>query len=190
MTEFSESGLKFKFGDAWRIFQLDAANPQSAHRDYREGIAKIQNTKAVDFVGIYHNTLHFIEVKNFKHHTIENKGRIQSSELAIEIAQKVRDSISCIIAVSRTSSDPNFWLPYKTLLCDPNKILKIIVWLEQDGLDSGSFQKRQHQKSTATIDRNYFKPKLRWLTTKISVENQSNFDLQDVTVENLSDLPT
>jgi hypothetical protein len=144
MTRIEEGDLVFEFGEKWQVFKLDE------HRDYRERIAKIDETKAVDFVGIFnHEILYLIEVKDFRGHRIENidrlfKAKLPSCQLVngecqldkgnlwlpIELAQKVRDSIACIIGNSHTSSEAQTWQPYAKLIC--NQKIKVILWLEQD----------------------------------------------------------
>ncbi len=46
MTRIEEERLAFEFGEQWNIFKFDE------HHDYRQGIAKLDKTKAVDFLGI------------------------------------------------------------------------------------------------------------------------------------------
>ena len=68
MTRFEEGQLAFVFGEQWNILKLDA------HPAYRHGIEKIQGTKAVDFVGMFHGeNLYFIEVKDFRAYRVERK---------------------------------------------------------------------------------------------------------------------
>ncbi len=87
MTRIEEGRLAFEFGERWNVFKLDD------HRDYRQGIAKIENSKAVDFLGILNNSeLYFIEVKDFRGYRIENRDRLLSGQLSLEIARKVKDS--------------------------------------------------------------------------------------------------
>ncbi|MEZ5672967.1 MAG: hypothetical protein R3E08_11560 [Thiotrichaceae bacterium] len=171
---FEESRLKFNFADTWQIFQLDSSN------FYRKRLsAQVEETKAVDFVGIHQQVLYFVEVKNFKGHRIENKGRLEKSELSTESAQKVRDSIACIIAANR-SSETEKWQDYKKLLCNPETMLKVIIWLEQD------LPKYRRQKARNSTEIKRFKEKLSWLTSQVFVVNQENHRLPDVTVENSS----
>jgi len=188
MTELKERRLKFRFGDTWQIFQLDSSDPKSKHRDYRDGIEKIQNTCAVDFVGIHDDVLYFIEVKDFRNYETENEKKLSNNQLAIKIAQKVRDSISCIVAASRTSDDYRFWQSVKNLLCDRDKNIKVIAWLEGD-FSTSAFP------TALSIATNSIAEKLNWFTPNILVMNQENHRLpditvEDVTVENLPDLPT
>ena len=67
------------------------------------------------FLGIWNKSeLYLIEVKDFRHHRIETRDRLLKGELAAEVAQKVRDSLSCIIGAYRTSENPDHWKPYMT----------------------------------------------------------------------------
>jgi hypothetical protein len=147
MTRFEEEYLAFEFGDRWRVFKLDE------HQDYRERIGKLDETKAVDFLGILDdNELYFIEVKDFRGHRIENKDRLLKGTLpechylegkcqlhkgklplSVELAQKVRDSVACIIGGYRNSSQPEHWAPYAKLLHDKKTKIRVILWLEYCG---------------------------------------------------------
>jgi len=170
MTEFEESRLKFKFADSWRIFQLDKSE------FYREIVCKTNSgVKSVDFVGIHQQeNLYFIEIK----------GRTAKPRdlLLAEVAQKVRDSIACIIAATRTSETEK-WQDYKNLLCNPQMPLKIVIWLEQD------FPTDLREKARKATEVKEFKAKLNWLSSHIFVESLPTYALPDVTVENLSDPP-
>lgn len=127
MTRIEEGNLAFEFGDQWNIFKLDE------HRDYRGGIERIDNTKAVDFLGIFNDSeLYFVEIKDFREYRIETKARLSNRQLAIEIAQKVKDSLACIIGAFHSSSEPEYWRPYVRLLCTANSQIKIVLWLEED----------------------------------------------------------
>jgi hypothetical protein len=194
MTRFEEGDLVFEFGEKWQVFKLDE------HRDYRERIAKIDETKAVDFVGIFNNEiLYFIEVKDFRGHRVENRDRLFKAKLPscqlvngecqfdkgslwlpIELAQKVRDSIACIIGNSNTSSESEFWLPYAKLIC--NQKIKVILWLEQD-LPNNPIERNKVELS---IRLKRFKQKLSWLTYNVLICNSNKQGLPDVKVSNLS----
>ncbi len=175
--KFTESRLDFLFGKKWsNLIQLDT------HIDYKK--IPINNTKAVDFLGIYNaNNLIFIEVKNFTYHRIENKSRLlnKAEDLATEVAQKVRDSISCIIGGSRNSTnDKQLWESVSSYLLNKNII--IILWLEENqNLQKQSFRIYDYQKKLQS--------KLKWLTgtpRAIRIYNQTNFNNNfDFLVNNL-----
>ncbi len=178
MTRIEEGYLLFEFGDKWRVFKFDE------HPDYKKISDIVNGTKGVDFVGIFNEkTLYFIEVKDFRGDRIKNKDRISKGELLIEIAQKVRDSIACIIASSQTSNKADNLLPYAKFLCNQKKDIRVILWLEQD------FPKHifNEQRTIKSVNRNTLKQKLKWLTSKVLVcsINSNKQCLPDVKVSNL-----
>jgi len=195
MTRIEEGNLAFEFGERWSVFKLDE------HRDYRGRIGKLTETKAVDFIGILDdNTLYFIEVKDFRNHRIANKDRLLKGKmpdcqliegkcqlikgelpLPIELAQKVRDSVACIIGAYQSSSNPAHWTPYAKLLCQKEKQIKVILWLERDLPSHPSLIK----KTRAFLKANVFKQQLRWLTSHVRVENMEEQRLPDVKVSQL-----
>jgi hypothetical protein len=144
--------------------------------------------------------LYFIEVKDFRGHRIENKDRLLKGKLpecqliegechlikgelplAIELAQKVRDSVVCIIGAYHSSSFPAHWAPYAKFLCHKNKEIKVILWLERDLPSHPSLIK----KTRAFLKANVFKQKLRWLTSQVRVESIDDQRLPDVKVSKL-----
>lgn len=177
MPHIEEGFLAFDFSDSWRILKLDE------HRDYRERIARLEGTKAVDFLSILdEQELYLIEVKDFRGHKIETRDRLLTGELSIEVAQKVRDSLACIIGAFRTSSEPEFWQPYATLLCNRGRTIKIVLWLEND-LPPPHLRLRQ--KFMASISGNVFKQKLTWLTSRVLVCGSDKQGLPNLVVSNL-----
>jgi hypothetical protein len=176
-TRIEEGRLAFEFGDNWQVFKLDD------HRDYREKIEKVDDTKAVDILGILHETdLYFIEVKDFRGYRIENKDRLKDGVLAIEIAQKVRDSLSCIISAHRTSSDREYWRPFARHLCSPDTTVKVVIWLEDDPAPAHLQSRR---KARASISSKVFRQKLSWLTRRVLVCGSDKAHLPDVTIYHL-----
>ncbi|RLC18044.1 MAG: hypothetical protein DRI57_08950 [Deltaproteobacteria bacterium] len=174
MTCIDEGALKFYFDDAkWRVFKFDE------HRDYQKMKNMLEGTKAVDFLGIRNeNELYLIEVKDFRHHRIENRDRLSKGELAAEVAQKVRDSLSCIIGAYRNSENPDHWEPYMKLLADMNKGVSVVVWLEHDLPDNYRLR-RKAKFSTRT---KVFKQKLVWLTSRVLVCARTGKHLPDMEV--------
>jgi hypothetical protein len=177
MTRIEEGCLAFEFSEQWNAFKLDD------HRDYREGIEKIDNTKAVDFLAIFNKSeLYFIEVKDFRGHRIENKERLLKGELPLELAQKVRDSLACIISAYRNSNLAEHWSAYAQLLCDKKAFIKVALWLEED---SPPLHPQLRKKAMASTRTKVFKQKLVWLTSRVLVCGSGKKDLPDVTVMNL-----
>lgn len=176
MSRFEAGYLAFEFGNRWHVLKLDE------HPVYRERIEKAEGTKAVDFLGILENReLYFIEVKDFRQFRIENKERLSSGELAIELAQKVRDSLACIIGAYRISSEIEQWQPYTALLWDRSKVVKVVLWLEHD-LPPYLPARR---KALASVRTNVFKQKLTWLTRRVLVCGSEQANLPDLLVSNL-----
>lgn len=176
MKQFKESRLLFEFGNRWHVFKLDE------HRDYRERIGKIDDTKAVDFIGILDDSeLYLIEVKNYRGDRIKFKDKLLKGALHKELAQKIRDSVACIIGAYRTSSVPEHWAAYAKLLCNKKREIRIILWLEYDLPPHPYLRKKMNNFLGARV----FKQKLKWLTNQVQVENVDKQALPDVKVSNL-----
>lgn len=177
MTRIEEGYLAFDFDHRWRIFKLDA------HRDYRERIGKLEGTKAVDFLAVLDETeLSLIEVKDFRGHRIESKARLSKGELAVEVAQKVRDSLACMIGAHHTSTLTEHWEPFIRFLCNRQGSIKIVLWLEEDLPPP---HPRLRQKAKASVETNIFKQKLTWLTSHVLVCGKDKEGLPGVQVSNL-----
>ncbi len=179
MSNFEEGFLEFTFSERWNVLKIDE------HYDYRAGIEIVDNTKAVDFLGIFdHNELYFIEVKDFRGHRIENRDRLLKGELPIEIAQKVRDSLACIIGAYHRSNTPETWEPYAALLCNKHKRINVIFWLEES---LPPLHPTLREKALASTRTKIFKQKLAWLTQYVLVcGNYKQIGLPEVTVKSLS----
>ncbi|MGB0388544.1 MAG: hypothetical protein ACPGWR_27305 [Ardenticatenaceae bacterium] len=176
MTRFSEGYLAFEFGPRWQVIKLDD------HPDYRNRLEKQAGAKAVDFLAVFDKReLYLIEVKDFRRDRIATKERLLRGELAIELAKKVRDSLACIIGAYRTSSRPEEWQPYATLLCNPKRRIKVVLWLEYELPPHPPARK----KVMFSVRANMFKRRLAWLTPQLFVFNLDNPGLLDVKVSNL-----
>lgn len=127
-----ESNLRFSFQDEnWWVVKFDE------DINYTKVIKNLQGTKGVDFVGIYNSdNLFFFEVKNFRNHTmdIQSQERLANGgeDLTTEIAQKVRDSLACIIGASRNATNNIEKWRSTCNLISTNKPFKIIAWIEED----------------------------------------------------------
>jgi hypothetical protein len=142
----------------------------------------MEETKAVDFLGILDECeLYLIEVKNYRGDRIQFKDKLLKGELHKELAQKIRDSVACIIGAYRTSNEPEHWARYAKLLCNKKREIRIIFWLEYD-LPPNSYLR---QKMTHFLGAKVFKRKLKWLTNQVQVENVDKQALPDVKVSNL-----
>lgn len=142
MTPLIEGALLFDFSDGWVVQKYDD------HSAYRQGVERLKGrcvveidgrahviepgTKAVDFVGLWQSEIHFIEVKDFRGHRIENKKRLLDGELAIEVAVKVRDTIAGIVGAFHRSGHDE-WRPFVEALARRGRP-HVCLWLEEDTL--------------------------------------------------------
>lgn len=80
-TILDEGTLRFAFDPAWRAVKWDDT------ATYRRGMGTLSGSKGTDFVGLHPDYgLLLLEVKDFRGHRIENRQRLLSGELAIEVA--------------------------------------------------------------------------------------------------------
>jgi len=174
---YKENHLRFEFGPQWIVEKYDD------HRDYREKAARLSGTKAVDFVGVYANAEGFvIEVKDFRGFRLQNKKRLTSGELAEEVALKVRDTLAGLVGAYRTSCDPDMWQPFVHTIANRNKVLKVVLWLEDDMAKNA-----QEWRQQASTLQNAIKRQTSWVTARVLVLNQQMGRVTpDLTV---SDLP-
>ncbi len=177
MQQMDEGNLSFCFGNQWLICKLDD------HPFYRDRMEKIDGTKAVDFFGIYEGKdLYLIEVKDFRDHRIENKNRISDGELAMEVAQKVKDSISCIVGAYRTENNPELWNPFAKILLNISRKVKVVLWLETDFLPDYIPPK---QKARYSVSTKILKHKMNWITSNVLICSHKMHGLPNVEVRNL-----
>jgi hypothetical protein len=154
-----ERFLRFRFDDTWAVIKYDD------HSDYVERIQHLPETKGVDFVAVLDERfLYFIEVKDFRGHRIENRARVKDGDLAIEVAQKVRDTIAGIVAAHHRGSTEE-WSRFIECLTNSVNPVRVLLWLEDD-LPSGPRGRRHNQASVMT-DR--LKQHLSWLTPRVFV---------------------
>lgn len=184
MPIFEESRLRFNFDDSeWtNIIKFDE------HTDYSKAKNALDGTKGVDFLGILKETVCFIEVKNLKDYRIKNKNRTHNiGELLLtEVAQKIKDSIACIIAGNRNSTnDKSLWKNYTSRLCDDSYEIQYVLWLETDNISADSSKKRRinkkNRKNVTVADyQRKLSSKLKWLIPQrknikiVNVENYKN----------------
>ncbi|MHC5538328.1 hypothetical protein ACYOEI_08875 [Singulisphaera rosea] len=171
---FEEGFLTFVFDDEWLAVKYDE------HPDYRGRIRNLPETKAVDFAAIGSgNALFLIEVKDFRGHRIENRDRLRDDDLAIEVAQKVRDTIAGIIAAHHRGNVAD-WERFAQRLLSTDPPVRVLLWLEED-IHAGPLG-RSENRASVLVDR--LKRHLRWLTTKVFVTNLASANLKGVQVSN------
>ena len=167
MPTFDERHQRFTFDDRqWTVVKYDD------HRDYRQRIANLPDTKAVDFIGLYggrDGILYWIEAKDFRGYRIQNKLRLSDGELATEVGQKIRDSISGIIGAYRTSGQWETWHPLVRALWRRNITIRVVLWLEEDHTAGPPGSRR----NAAQVLSRLLRQRLGWLTPHVLVVSQA-----------------
>jgi hypothetical protein len=174
MPKYIESNISFDFdSNTWEhVIEFDK-------HPYYFKIEKLDKTKGVDFLAVNSNKLCLIEVKNFKFHRIDNKYRLTQggNELMNEVALKIRDSLACIVAANRNSTnDKIIWDNTLRILADKEKEVIVILWLEKDLERRKPSERRQKVKSYDY--KRTLHNKLKWLIptrSGINVLNKTNF---------------
>ncbi len=168
MPVFDEGHQRFSFDDLqWTIVKYDG------HRDYREKIANLPDTKAVDFIGLYNaheEVLYWFEVKDFRGYRIQNKRRLSDLELATEVGQKVRDSIAGVFGAYRTSAASHLWKPFVDAMRRKNCTIRVVLWLEQDPMP-GTLVRRRNAVQMLNDE---LAKRLRWITAKVVVVSKAS----------------
>jgi hypothetical protein len=124
-------------GDVRFEFEAEAVLKWDEHEAFIRGIRRLEGTKAVDFVvTLSTGQLALVEVKNFRGHRIENRDRIETEELARDVAAKVRDSIAGLLWASKREHDDGR-VSVSALRVSRKDVPKVLVvfWLEDDRLD-------------------------------------------------------
>jgi hypothetical protein len=178
MHTFEESNCRFEFDTQhWWAIQYDT------HKCHLT--INMQAHKAIDILAVKGKShLFLFEMKGFRNQKhSENKKRI-TTELPLEIAQKVRDSIAGIIGYNLNldtyADQKENWQQIAHLLAKSNKNLNIIAWIEVDRTTS------EHKtKADLLALQSKLKQNLSWLTTKVQVMNIDTCNLEGVTVSNL-----
>ena len=176
MTVIDVERIRFEFGASWTIVEkwdnTDA---------FRHGVCKLQDSKAVDIVGVRDGDLYLIEVKDYRGYAIESKAR-QSNELPLVMGCKVRDTIAGLVGASRMVPTP--WLDTCAgLLLEKKQRVYVVAWVADPAVrPSEPLQKRDTWMKTR---RDGVKQRLSWLTSYVQVENPFNGRVGDVVAQNL-----
>jgi hypothetical protein len=169
---FLEGNQCFEFGEGWRIerYYGDAAN-EGGHPFYRNQVSRLPQTKAVDFVGILVGEGgHLIEVKDFRRYRIQNKKRLTSNELALEVAHKVRDTVAGLVGAVRNETNSSAITEVGSQLLKRSEPLRVILWLEDDASTDPKTWKEELGTLTTKIQ-GY----LRWLTSRVLVVSSTTY---------------
>lgn len=166
----------FTFGDEWAIaFKYDETE------FYRTKVGKnLPKTKAVDVLAIGSKVgLLLLEAKDCRGHRIANKKRIGNGDLAIEVATKVKDTVSGIMGAFRGSVEG-----FKTVgehVISSEKLV-VVLWLEDD-----TSQNLLEWKVRLDTINQKIKECLAWLgpTKTLVLSSQTDKKLPNLTVKNL-----
>lgn len=186
-TTLDEGSLRFEFNDAWTVVKYDDTAEYA-------GVRKQTEAKGVDFVALIpaagrRFVIYLIEVKDFRGHRIENAPRIRGGELALEVAQKVRDTVAGVIGACRTSSEVQPWERFAGVLRRTRDEVRVVLWLERDrppsrGAMSRRDFRRMRRKTELSVLADTLKARSRWLAAKTLVVDQDT-GLEGVTATNL-----
>jgi hypothetical protein len=177
MRIFAEGRLEFSFPAPWNVRKWDGEPA------YQQGIKKLQESKAMDFVAEQSAGLLLIEVKDFRGHRIENKARLKDRDLAVEVAQKVRDTLAGILGANRVHTYGDDWRPFVDAAVTLKKPVSIVLWLEQDHSPRSAPGAKDQARNTLE---QHLKGQLRWLTTHVFVVSLDHSQrLKDISVRNI-----
>lgn len=130
MTEYVEGEMLFRFAQGVTVCKYDDT------KFYRSTMLRVEGTKAVDFMAVRPGSaspgdLLLIEVKDLSGHESRNRQRLLSGRLVSEVVQKVRDSLSGLIAARRW--DVPELRPFARALFhkDHSPRIQVILFLEE-----------------------------------------------------------
>jgi hypothetical protein len=176
MPTFPVEDQQFAFADTlWHVVCYD-----EVRGDYYRKMRKLEGSKALDFVALCSSAgqgkrLWLIEATDYRARRLP-----KMRDLALEVAQKTRDSVAGIAGFHRTSSRPADWEPLAKALLEKSRPVYVLLWLEQSGL---AHRKKQFV-DTLTKE---IKRLLAWLGARVLVTSQEFRDAPDGLV--VSDRP-
>jgi hypothetical protein len=175
-TILDEGTLRFAFEPAWQAVKWDDT------ATYRRGMGTLAGSKGTDFVGLHPDYgLLLLEVKDFRGHRIENRQRLLSGELAIEVACKARDTIAALVGAARHEK-PEASLGDR--LCQKTLPVKVVLWIESD---EAVRDPRAWQQQLGVLSE-HLEGKLKWLKVRCLAVSRRQFSDQipDLIVTGLS----
>ena len=173
MPIINEDRLAFHFPDNWRIIKYDDA---AFYRNTIESIGA--DMCAVDFIASPSpdfSTLLLIEVKDFRGYAVENRKRLSSGELVIEVIRKALHTLSALYLSAYTGNTELQPFHNDNLL--PPQRMELILFMEND--DETGYSKLRIENSRKNIADMEFKLKRLKLRLKISTRILSIARLKD-----------
>jgi hypothetical protein len=158
-TTLEEESQRFTFDADWVVFKYDGDG--TGYFEIRDAVA---GSRACDFLGLWRASVaYLIEVKDFRGYRIQNKHRLGKGELALEVAQKVRDTLAGIVSGCRRADGKHLWRELRDHLTGPRHEVIIVLCLEDDGL---------RDKVELGVQAEAIRQKLAWLCPKVRVVSQ------------------
>jgi hypothetical protein len=180
-TELPEEHQLFRFNDDWLVFRYDCTES-----GYQAICDQVPGTRSCDFVAVLRDTWAcFIEVKDFRGYSAQNRRRITDGELAIEVAQKARDTLAGVISGVRRADSTYPWRALLQKKIDASDSgLRVYLWIEDD-VATGSPRRWQQRLDTLQKD---LKRRLHWLRPRVIVASPQTCpgSISGVTVRNLA----
>lgn len=172
--EFIESGLKFVFDEK----QWDIITQFDSETDYKKVKNNLEGTKSIDFLGTTDDKIYFFEMKGFRgfqdQRSVQERLSDNAEDLTTEIAQKVRDTLACLLGGARNSTNKSdTWQKCCEIITESNKRLIVIAWIEED-MPNETVKKRLKTKNTVRRDK--LAKKLSWLTKRVLIMNSKTGD--------------
>ena len=169
-TTVEEDELELEFDDEWDvIIKWDETTA------YRNGIHKLQESKAVDVLAYSRSRkiMLMIEIKDFRRYRIENKPRISNGDLFDEVALKVRDTVAGVRGAARTREDQDVAEIAKKIAS--RTPLTVLLLLEEDrdaeAVPKSTRSRRKGRRSTMSQE---LKTRVKWLTTRALVGSRTD----------------
>jgi hypothetical protein len=130
MPQIIQEGiLVFTFSDDWDICKFDDTN------FYRDRVEKLNGVKSIDILARGDRILYFIEIKDFRGHSIENRQRQKSGELLSEVAQKFINTLSALLGARRWNIE-EFEPYYNPLFISQEQTIEVVLFLEREDQES------------------------------------------------------
>jgi len=176
---------RFHFADGWFVFRYDETNfYQKKVKSLQRVIDGIPHgTKAVDVVGLHQHSsrdLLLLEAKDFRGYRIENQRRIDSGEVATEVAMKVRDTVASLVGAARHAIS-EFPAGEVVQAMEKGKI-SVVLWIEDD-----TFQDEARTKVKLDALNKMLKRTLAWLHVRTFVlSSKVPYRLPGLNVVNLA----
>lgn len=136
---------------------------------YREGIHKLQQTKGLDLIGWFGESVLLGEIKNFRGHRIENKKKLQHGTLFEETALKLRDTLAGLVAISRSGTDHAEVakrMNKDLLLGNRQRRVVVFLYVDEDDSNPRDEYRSNRRKQRLNVYMNALKRATSWFPAK------------------------